>query len=424
MKNVWYVARFEFQSILSKRSFWVTTFLLPVLILGLTFGSQLVFSTSDSQQNLNQEQVPVMPENTGLVDPASILDKESIRDSFILYPSKTAAQSALQIGEIDACFVLDASTIQTGQVEMIVREYSPFQQLAQSELMEGLLEQHLSPDRTITTLLSDPFVNIELVSLAPEPGTGFVEPLAGSDFFVPYIILFLFFMMISSSSGMALRAVSKEKENQTAEILLGSLRPIELLTGKLIGISAVTLLQILMWFLVLQLGSRNPLPFLDLPNGYKLPDNLVFWAIPLLLSGFVMYGSALIAIGVLAPTARESSQFTFLIYLPLMLPMILNSLFVTAPQSALVTFLSLFPPTAPLSMITRLTVVPVPLWELAASLAGIVLVAGFLLLAASRLFRADTLLSSSSLDIKRLVSEFLAVFGKDSRRSQLPDRLQ
>ena len=179
-----------------------------------------------------------------------------------------------------------------------------------------------------------------------------------------------------------------------------------------------------MWFLVLQLGSRNPLPFLDLPNGYKLPDNLVFWAIPLLLSGFVMYGSALIAIGVLAPTARESSQFTFLIYLPLMLPMILNSLFVTAPQSALVTFLSLFPPTAPLSMITRLTVVPVPLWELAASLAGIVLVAGFLLLAASRLFRADTLLSSSSLDIKRLVSEFLAVFGKDSRRSQLPDRLQ
>jgi hypothetical protein len=68
-------------------------------------------------------------------------------------------------------------------------------------------------------------------------------------------------------------------------------------------------------------------------------------------------------------------------------------------------------------MITRLTVVPVPLWELAASLAGVVLVAGFLLQAASRLFRADTLLSSSSLDIKRLFAEFLAVIGKDARRT-------
>ncbi|MBN1267694.1 MAG: ABC transporter permease [Anaerolineales bacterium] len=409
MKNTFLVARFEFQSILSKRSFWITTFILPILILGLTFGSQLLFSASEHETSAERGTIPGIPAKTGLVDPAGLLSLEETSEIFIHYPNEEEARAALRRGEIETCLLLQGSSIESGQVDLIVREYSPLKQISQTALMETFLDQNLVTGTTMAELLSDPMGNVQMESLLPGTESGGTSSIESSSFLVPYLILFLFFMMISISSGMALRAVSKEKENNTAEILLVCLRPRELLSGKLIGLSAITLLQILIWFLVLKLGSRQPLPFLDLPAGFQLPNTLILWGIPFLMAGFLMYGSALIVLGVLAPTAREGTQFTFMVYLPLMVPMMLNSLFVTAPQSPLVTFLSLFPPTAPLSMVTRLTIVPVPLWELVGSLAGVLLAAGLLLHTASQLFRADTLLSSASLNFKRLLTELLAV---------------
>jgi ABC-2 type transport system permease protein len=121
------------------------------------------------------------------------------------------------------------------------------------------------------------------------------------------------------------------------------------------------------------------------------------WAAAYFLLGYVLYASALGALGALAPSLREGSQLTFIVLLPLMLPLALNAAFVRAPDGPLATLLSLFPLTAPTSMVTRLVVSEVPVWQPAVGLLGLALTAYLFVLIAARFFRAETLLSTSPL---------------------------
>jgi ABC-2 type transport system permease protein len=140
-------------------------------------------------------------------------------------------------------------------------------------------------------------------------------------------------------------------------------------------------------------------------GSFALPPGFIVWLLLYFIFGYAAYASVLGSIGVLAPTAREATQFTFAVLLPLMIPLWLNTAFTQDPNGALPVFLSLFPPTAPLSMITRMVATQVPVWQPVVSLLGLAAMAyGFVLLSA-RLFRADTLLSSSSLSLQRLLTE-------------------
>jgi ABC-2 type transport system permease protein len=112
------------------------------------------------------------------------------------------------------------------------------------------------------------------------------------------------------------------------------------------------------------------------------------------------------AIGALAPTAREGAQFTFVVILPLMIPLWLNNVFTQTPNGGLATFLSLFPLTAPTSMVTRLAAGGVPAWQPAVGLVGLAATTYVFVLLSARFFRADTLLSSASLQWRRIVQEF------------------
>jgi ABC-2 type transport system permease protein len=94
--------------------------------------------------------------------------------------------------------------------------------------------------------------------------------------------------------------------------------------------------------------------------------------------------------------------------LPLLLPLWLNVAFLNDPNGTLATALSLFPLTAPTSMMTRIAAGGVPLWQILLSLAGLAITTYLLVLFAARFFRADTLLSTRSFHWKRLFAEFRA----------------
>ena len=102
---------------------------------------------------------------------------------------------------------------------------------------------------------------------------------------------------------------------------------------------------------------------------------------------------------------REGAQFTFIVMLPLLLPIWLNNAFTANPDGGLALIFSLFPLTAPTAMVARLTITQVPAWQLAVSLAGLLATTdGFILLSA-RFFRADTLLSNASLSFRSIVQQ-------------------
>ena len=175
--------------------------------------------------------------------------------------------------------------------------------------------------------------------------------------------------------------------------------------GKVIGLGVIALVQMAIW-----LGggsscwSAGRLAAAALA-GKGLSLAFFAWAMLFFIFGYIVYAAALGALGALAPTMREGSQFTFVLLLPLLIPLWLNNVFFQDPHGAVATALSLFPLTAPTAMVTRLSTGGVPPWQPFVALAGLVVTAYLFVLLAARFFRADTLLSNASISWGRIASE-------------------
>ncbi len=424
MHNVFLVIKHEIKTTLGKRSFWITTFVFPIVIFAITFGSQfmaqriaedaeeppsamdLAFQALRSADDESAESEPII----GYVDEAGIVTGfpyDFIADLMQAYPSREAARAALQADEIMVYYVVPEDFAQSHELILVQQQFSPLQQLDQEDLFQYVVLYNLTGSAEVAQLISDPTPWITAERLAPED----IEPAdeAGEAAgIVPFFVIFIFFISLTMSSGFMLRSVSNEKENRVVEVLLLSLRPRELMLGKVLGLGIVALVQIVLWLGagMLLLGSNSPLSrFFGAAASLSLPVSFFAWGLIYFLLGFLMFSSALGAIGALAPSAREGSQFTFMVLLPLMIPLWFNVAFTEAPNGLLPVILSLFPLTAPVSMMARLAATAVPLWQLLVSVLLLgVTTYGFVLVAA-RFFRADTLLSSASLDWKRLGQE-------------------
>jgi ABC-2 type transport system permease protein len=403
MRNVILVVKHEITSMLGKRSFWIMTFLFPLLILGLNIGVQVM-----SRRAFENDEIAAQSDVSqaiGYVDPGGLI--AAIPDTvpaglFRAYPDDAAAQAALEAGEIARYYVVPADWVETGDLVIVDRTFKPLGIVAGGEMFNYVLSYNMVGDAAVARLLLDPMPRVERHALAPQQGVDRDSPLA---FLVPYATMFVFFFSLTVSSGLMLQSVAKEKETRAAEILLLSLRPRELMLGKMVGLGLVALFQLIVWASggLLLLGRGEQL--LGTAASFALPPGFVVWLLLYFVFGYAAYASALGAIGVLTPTAREGAQFTFIAMLPLMIPLWLNNVFVQDPNGELATFLSLFPPTAPLAMITRLASGGVPLWQPVVGLLGLAAMAYVLVLLAARLFRADTLLSYASLNWRRIVSE-------------------
>jgi ABC-2 type transport system permease protein len=401
MRTVWLVIKHEIVSVLGKRSFWIMTFLFPVLILGLNIGVQVM-----SQRTIEGEEIAAQDgtaQVVGYVDPGGLIVElpESVPDGlYRAFPDESAAHAALEAGEISRYYLVPADLVDSGNLVMVDRTFRILGDLGGRRMFTYVINYNLVGDESLAGLVLDPTPDVEYKPLAPQGDAGQDSPLA---FWVPYAAMFVFFFALMISSGLLLQSVSKEKETRTAEVLLLSLRPEELMLGKVVGLGVVALFQLVIWagggMLLLERGGE----LVGAAASFELPPGFMVWLLLYFVFGYATYASAMGAIGVLAPTAREGAQFTFLVMLPLMIPLWLSNVFIEEPNGDLATILSLFPLTAPVSMITRLAAGGVPLWQ---PTVGVVLLAGtaylFVLLAA-RLYRADTLLSYASLDWKRIV---------------------
>ncbi|MDX9952877.1 MAG: ABC transporter permease [Anaerolineae bacterium] len=414
MRNILLVIKQEIANTLGKPSFWITTFLLPLVIMGFTVGSQLVvnrmFETEDDSALLNgapQAQAITI----GYVDQAGLIQEfpQGFPNQMLQkFESEAVAQTALERGELQRYYVIPMDYTVTGELLSVEPELKPFTRFGTTDLLSILLSYNLAIKAQTPALLLDPLPTINERMLAPQDDRelGGYDTFAG--FIIPYAVLFIFFFVLTMTGGFMLQSVSREKENRVAEVLLLSLRPRELMLGKIVGLGLVALVQMGIWLGGSLFTLERNRALLDLAaDAVILPPGFIGWAIAFFLLGFLVYAAMLGAIGALAPTAREGSQFTFIILLPLMLPLWFQSAFIQAPNGTMATFFSLFPLSAPMAMITRMVTTTVPLWQIVLSLALLAATAYGLVVLAARFFRADTLLSDATLDWKRLRGELL-----------------
>ncbi len=415
MKNIWLVIKHEISSRLGKPTFWLTTFVFPMIIMGITFGSQLLANNiaADEQQSLMELLAGQLKDQpvSGYVDRAGLVEQfpEAFpRELFQAYADEAAAKAGLQAGEIDQYYIVPEDYIETGDLILIQGTFLPFEALTDQSLMQYLITYNLTGDQRTTQLLYNPAPEIERTALVPQetaeqrpdPGAA-----GGAGTAVSYGVLFIFFFLVTMSSGFMLNSVTKEKEDNVVEVLLLSLQPRDLMLGKILGLGVVGLLQMVIWggAAFALTGGGLTISALAVLSNVSLPPIFFVWGLLYFLLGYLTFASALGAIGALAPNTREGSQFTFVILLPLMIPLWLNTAFTEAPNGTLAVTLSLFPLSSPVAMTARLAATTVPLWQILVSLgllAGTTY--GFVLLAA-RLFRADNLLSGEALNAKRLI---------------------
>ena len=400
MRNVLLVIRHEILSAIGKPSFWILTLVFPLLIVGMNVGTQIIseraFERSEAEAGADAGPV-------GYVDEAGFVNDPTAGGSeapFVALESRETAQRALEAGQVARYYVVPRDYVERGELVLVEENFAPFATLASDDpRFERFVQSNLLGDERLATTLLAPIGRQEGHRLSPQEGADRESPLA---YWVPYATMFLFFFTLTQSSGLMLTSVTKEKESRTAEVLLLSLRPRELMLGKVIGLGLVAGLQLSIWaiggfFALSRSGAAAA--------GFNLSASFLAWVALYFVFGYLTYASALGAVGVLAPTAREGAQFTFIVLLPLMIPLWLNTVFTQDPNGILATVLSLIPLTAPLAMVTRLVSGGVPLWQPIVGLLGQAAAAYLFVLLAARLFRADTLLSSASLNPQRFLKE-------------------
>ena len=421
MRNVWLVVVHEIETTLKRPSFWLMTFLLPALLLGLQGYSAMQDNGLDLSGTGGDEaeeadagaDLPVI----GLVDEAGLIAQipsELPPDLFLRFSDEASARAALEADEIDQYVSIPADYIASGSVDVYDKSFQILRggenmgvafQSTGEWMLRHLINFNLTGDEQLLTVLRNPVPSAlaERHMLNPPEETD--ESVRALAQVVTRVLPYVLYFILLVGTGYLLRSVVAEKENRTVEVLLLSLHPRELMVGKILGLSVVTLVQVAVWFgggmLILNRGAA-----LLQVSAYTFPPGFIAWAGIYLVLGFLLYASVMAAAGAIAPTVREATQVTWLLVLPLMPTLMFGELFVEQPSHPLTLVLSLFPFSAPSAMVTRLAVGEVPLWQVIVSLAGLALTTYVMVMLSGRFFRSDKLLSRTPFSLRRLATEW------------------
>jgi ABC-2 type transport system permease protein len=190
------------------------------------------------------------------------------------------------------------------------------------------------------------------------------------------------------------RSVIEEKTSRIFEIMLATIKPSEMMAGKLIGVGAVGITQLLIWMLMAAgfLGSQMAGRIFSGDLALHVPVMQVVLFVVYFLLGYLLYSSFFIGIAAAVNTEQELQQFTPLAAVPIWLSFGMITYIISSPNSPLSIAISLFPPCAPITMFLRMASLTPPAWQIALSLALMVLSIIVLLWISSRIYRVGILM--------------------------------
>jgi ABC-type Na+ efflux pump permease subunit len=217
-------------------------------------------------------------------------------------------------------------------------------------------------------------------------------------FLAPFGLLFLMFMVVLLTSTPLMQGVVEEKMQRIAEVLLGSVRPFELMLGKLLGMTAVSLT-----ISAVYLGGGL---WITHHFGYAeyLSAGLLAWFLVYQALAALMYGSLFTAVGAACTDMKETQTMLWPVMLLVMIPMFLVGNVIREPNGPMVTGMSLFPFATPMLMVARMAVPPgVPLWQPIVGVAGVLVTTLLCVWAAGRIFRIGILLQGKGANLGQIV---------------------
>jgi len=204
---------------------------------------------------------------------------------------------------------------------------------------------------------------------------------------VPMVLMMIMFMVLMMNTTPMTQAVVEEKMQRIAEVLLGSVRPFELMLGKLLGMTGVAL-TIAAVYLIGAIWAADRFGFMELVTA-----ELVAWFVVYLALASLMFGSLFIAVGAACSDLRETQNLIWPLVILICLPLFLLGNILQEPNGPVARNMSFFPFATPLMMVVRQAIPPgIPRWE---PIVGVLLVVATTLLcvyAAGRIFRVGILM--------------------------------
>lgn len=373
----------EYFSRVKRKSFIITTILMPVLMLVLMM-APTVFMLLSEPDKLN---IAVI-DDTGFIAPAL-----NSNDEIKFVPSSANLQDARADEDFDAILVIDSLavtdpsriTLYTREASSMITENYISGQVG--DAIENIRIRNYGIDnlrKIIDDVKAD--VTVSTVRIDQEED---VQSSSGLNYILGLIMDMLLYMFILIYGQMVMTSIIEEKNNRVLEIVVSSVNPTSLMLGKIVGVGLVAITQILIWGILIVcasawlvpaiLGSVSGVPelvvvFSQLGDvGYIL--GLLGYMLLFFIGGYLFYSSIYAAVGSAVDNIQDAGQLSSIATMPVIIGIVGSMSVINNPTSDFAFWISVIPFTSPMAMMSRIPF-GIPVWEIIVSL--VVLYASFM----------------------------------------------
>ena len=435
MDKIWIILEREYLERVKKKSFILSTILTPLIFPLFIAITVFILSTEEKEERV----IALLDKNN------FIEDSTRIRGDIFLHTDNDISEiqnmidegeiyGALEIPEFDIYEPKDlrfySKNVPSGDL------ISGIESLVENKIRElkiqdlKLNEESLDKLRTRITMETYS-VDKEAEGVSDEIGV----KQSNSDlaFGLGYFNGFLIYMFVFIYGSFILQSVLDEKTSKVVEIIVSSIKPTQLMMGKVLGVGAVAFTQIFIWIiLVTSISTFTSMYFginsyettqivqteQEVNNSKEIVKSIydmfaavdikktVFIFLIYFLGGFFLYGAFFAAIGSAVDNLQDANQFTLPISLPIIASLMFMGIVLNNPEGNASFFLSMFPLTSPILMMARLAF-GVPDWQLILSIMILIISVVFALWFAGRIYRVGILTSGSKITYKLIWKWFV-----------------
>jgi ABC-2 type transport system permease protein len=419
MNKILLVAKREYLTRIRNKTFILSTLLTPLFFVGV-----IAVSTYFAQKNSEKVTVAVYDESN-LLFASKLKSGKNITYSQVAKPVFDSIKKGYELERFNGALHIPAINVDKpeGVTYISGKQLGIFSEAQVEDDLNDVLEQERMISAHIDTaqlrLIKKNPINLQQTVTSEDGAT---QASSGISYAVGYGSGILIYMVMFIYGAMVMRGVMEEKVNRIAEVIISSVKPMQLMMGKILGIGAVGLTQFLIWIVLMGIGSTllgasmtqesisnmnqlnqtSPEGAEAITRGLQLTLgqlNLPFIVGMFLfyfITGYLFYASLFAAVGsAVNEDPQDAQSMMFPITIPIILSIVMMSSAIANPTGALATWCSIIPFTSPVIMMARLPFgVPgtVPYWQLGLSMVMMIIGIVFVTWLCARIYRTGILM--------------------------------
>ncbi|HET6567272.1 MAG TPA: ABC transporter permease [Rhodothermales bacterium] len=423
MGKVWIVLKSEFLRRVTSKWFIVTTILIPVLLIAVTILPGLIGMYASQ----NDERTVAVVDQTGVLLPRLQAGADESLQLVSVPAPPDILREEVRAGAYDGLLILPDSLLegkggatfyssQSGGLSFRSRLQDVVSRAVQQQ---RLAEQHAPPD--VLQIVEDE-VSVQTVKLTE---TGEEAGNTELVMVIGFVMGFAIYISVLIYGAQVMYGAMEEKSSRVVEVVISSVRPFDLLLGKVLGIGAMGLVQLALWCILaiagLTFGGAVIAHFLN-PADFNLPADasqqallsaanlnapsispMVFvWFVLFFLGAYLLYASLLAAVGASVEQHQDAQSLMMPITLLIMVPIIFMTFLLESPNSTLAIVMSMIPFFSPILMVVRVAITDVPLWQTLLAFALLAATFIFTMWLSARIYRVGILMYGKKPTLKDL----------------------